>query len=144
MGATIILTSCRFDGDQLREYLPLEVADASSIYSERDILFCAVSIYELADTPTNTDVPFSIPNRSTTDWLQLPLEGKVDYGSFAAQALFDGNECFDRKAQNITGLPKLSYYYSSDQQGYFIEIRHDLILVHDTVRNLIIISSRAR
>ena len=68
----------------------------------------------------------------------------MDYGSFAAQALFDGNECFDREAQDITGLRKLSEYYSSEQQGYFIEVRHNLIVVHDTERNLIIISSRAR
>ena len=144
LGTATTLTSCGFDGDELREYLPLEVADAPSIYNERDILFCAVSVYQLANDTQNTDVPFSRPNRSTTDWLQLPLEGKVDYGSFSAQALFDGNECFDREAQNIIGLRKLSEYYSSERQGFFIEIRHDLILVHDTERNLIIISSRAR
>ncbi len=144
LGTATTLTSCGFDGDELREYLPPEVADAPSIYNERDILFCAVSIYQLANDTQNADLPFSRPNRSTTDWLQLPLEGKVDYGSFSAQALFDGNECFDREAQNIIGLRTLSEYYSSERQGFFIELRHDLILVHDTERNLIIISSRAR
>ena len=144
VGTATTLTSCGFDGDELREYLPPEVTDAPSIYNERDILFCAVSIYQLANDTQNADVPFSRPNRSKTDWLQLPLEGKVDYGSFAAQALFDGNECFDREAQDIIGLRKLSEYYSSEQQGFFIEVRPDLIVVHDTERNLIIISSRAR
>ncbi len=87
---------------------------------------------------------FSKPNRSTTDWLSLPLDGKVEYGSFAAQALFDGNECFDSEARQITGLDKLSEYYTSDNSGFFIELRHNLVLVHDTELDLIVISSRAR
>ncbi|MBM1556798.1 hypothetical protein JQV19_09070 [Sulfitobacter mediterraneus] len=142
LGIATILTSCGFDGDQLREYLPSEIADAPSIYNERDIFICAVSIYQLEDGPPYTEMPFSKPTRSTSDWLQLPLEGKVDYGSFAAQALSYGNECFDSEAQKITGLRILLEYYSSNRKGYFIEVRHDLILVHDTERRLIIISSR--
>ena len=143
LGTVTTLTSCGFDGDELREYLPPEVVDAPSIYNERDIFVCAVSIYQLANDTQNANVPFSRPNRSTTDWLQLPVEGKVDDGSFAARAIFDGNECFDREAQDIIGLRKLSEYYSSEQQGFFIEVHYDLILVHDTERNLIIISSSA-
>ena len=138
------LTACRFDGDELREYLPTEVAHAPSLYNERDILFCAVSIYQVPDQADFERLPLAKPNRSTTDWLQLPLDGKVDYGSFAAQALFDGNECFDNEAKHITGLDKLSEYYSSERQGFFIELHHDLILVHDIKLDLIVISSRAR
>ncbi|MGB0913119.1 MAG: hypothetical protein ACPGSW_06005 [Phaeobacter italicus] len=142
--AAITLTACNFDGDELREYLPSEVSSAQSIYNERDILFCAISIYQLSDSAQHMDLPLSTPDRSTSEWLELPLDGKVDFSSFAAQALFDGNDCFDREAQEITGLTKLSEYYSANRKGYFIEIRRDLILVHDTARDLIIISSRAR
>ena len=138
------LMSCGFDGDELREYLPSEVATAQSLYNERDILFCAVSIYRVPDEPELEHLPLSKPNRSTTDWLPLPLDGKVEYGSFAAQALFDGNDCFDSEARQITGLDKLSEYYSSENSGFFIELRHDLVLVHDTELDLIVISSRAR
>ena len=138
------LSACRFDGDELREYLPSEVSDATSTYNERGLLVCAVSIYQLPDAAQSMDLPLSVPNRSTSDWAQLPLDGKVDVVSFAAQALFDGDRCFDREAQIVTGLTKLSEYYSAKHKGYFIEIKSDLILVHDTERNLIIISSRAR
>ncbi len=138
------VSACSFDGEELRKYLPPEIADAPVLYSERDILFCAVAIYQLSDDTDLDGLPFSKPDRSTMDWLQLPLEGKVDYGSFVAQALFDGNDCFDREAQRITGLSQLSEYYSSERTGFFIELRHNLVLVHDTALNVIIISSRAR
>ena len=137
-------TACGFDGDELREYLPAEVAKAPSLYNERDILFCAVSIYQVPDEADFERLPLSKPNRSTTDWLSLPLDGKMDFGSFAAQALFDGDSCLDTEAKQILGLDRLSEYYSSNRQGFFIELRHDLILVHDTELDLIVISSRAR
>ncbi len=138
------VTACGFDGDELREYLPLETANATSLYNERDILFCAVSIYQVPDEMDFEQLPLSKPSRATTDWLRLPLDGKIDYGSFAVQALYAGDECFDNEARRITGLNKLSNYYSSERQGFFIELRHDLILVHDTDLDVIIISSRPR
>lgn len=138
------LAACGFDGDELREYLPVEVANAPSLYNERDILFCAVSIYQVPDEMDFEQFPLSEPNRSTTEWLRLPLDGKVDFGSFAAQALYSGDDCFDDEARRITGLGRLSDYYSSERKGLFIELRHDLILVHDTELDLIIISSRPR
>lgn len=144
LGSAITLAACSFDGEVLREYLPSEVSKAPSIYNKRDILVCALSIYQLPGSAQHMDVPLSKPDHSSSDWFQLPLAGKVEYASFATQALFDGNECFDLEAQRITGLRQLSEYYSADQQGYFIELRDSLILVHDIVRNMIIISSRAR
>lgn len=139
-----ILAACGFDGDELREYLPSEVATAPSLYNERDILFCAVSIYQVPDESDFEHLPLSKPNQSTTDWLPLPFDGKVKYESFAAQALFDGNDCFDNEAMQITGFDKLSEYYSSEHGGFFIELKHDLVLIHDTELDLIVISSRAR
>ena len=139
-----VMGACGFDGDELRKYLPSEVAAASSLYNERDILFCAVSIYQVPEEADFDNLPLSKPSDSTTDWLPLPLEGKVEDGSFAAQALYDGDECFDSAARQILGFEKLSEYYSSDKQGFFIELRHDLILIHDTDLDLIVISSRAR
>ncbi len=138
------LSACSFDGEELRKYLPVETAEAPVLYSEREI-FCAVAIYQLPDGIEPDDLPFSEPDRSTSEWLELPLDGHVDVEtSFAAQALFNGDDCFEREAQQITGLSKLSEYYSSERTGYFIEVRHDLILVHDTTLNMIILSSRPR
>ena len=144
IGAALTFAACRFDGDELREFLPIEVSSSPSIYNERDLLLCAVSIYQLTDSAKLMDIPLSKPKRSTSEWQQLPMIGKVDFGSYATQSVFDGNNCFDRAAQEITGLTKLSEYYSSDQQGHFIEIGYDLVLVHDSARSLIIISARAR
>ena len=145
---TLILTlnACGFDGDELREYLPPEVTNATSLYNERDILFCAVSIYQVPDQADFVQLPLTEPYRSSTDWIPLPVnnEGTVIEQSFAVQALFHGDECFDSEAKLLTGLGKLSDYYSTERQGFFIELRHDLILIHDLERSLIIISSRAR
>jgi hypothetical protein len=138
------LAACGFDGNELRRYLPTEVRNAISLYNERDLLFCAVSIYQLPEAADLEDLPLTKPSEATTDWLELPLAGKIDYGSFASQALYDGDNCFDNEAIQIMGMGKLSEYYSSERQGYFVEVRHDLILVHDTELNLIVISGRAR
>ncbi|MEM9477989.1 MAG: hypothetical protein AAGA71_22135 [Pseudomonadota bacterium] len=139
------ISACSFDGEELRKYLPVEIAEAPVLYSERDILFCAVAIYQLPEGIEQDDLPLSEPDRSTSEWLELPLDGQVDVEtSFATQALFNGDDCFESEAQQITGLSKLSDYYSSERTGFFIEVRHDLILVHDTTLDMIIISSRAR
>jgi hypothetical protein len=143
-GLALGLTACGFNGEELRKYLPVEVANAPSLYNESDILFCAVSIYQVPDEMEFQQFPLTKPRRSTTDWLRLPVGENIDFGSFAAQALYDGDDCFDREAMRITGLDELSDYYSSERQGFFVELRHDLILVHDTELDLIIISSRAR
>lgn len=138
------LSACGFDADELREYLPPEIANAPGLYAERGILFCAVAIYQLPKDTALDDIPLSKPDLSTSDWRSLPFEGKVEVGSFAAQALFDGDGCFDHEAKRITGLSRLSEYYSSERTGFFIELGHDLVLVHDTGLNVVIISSRAR
>lgn len=143
LGLIVCVTSCGFDGDVMRKYLPSEVSDAPSVYNERNILFCAVSIYELSENADFESLPLSKPSQSTTEWQRLPLDGNIET-DFAVQALFNGDECFDSEAQRITGLSRLSEYYSSERQGFFIELRHDLVLVHDTALNSIIISSRAR
>ncbi len=81
--------------------LPVEVANAPSLYNERDILFCAVSIYQVPDEMEFEQFPLTKPRRSTTDWLRLPVGENIDFGSFAAQALYDGDDCFDREARHI-------------------------------------------
>lgn len=139
------ISACSFVGEELRKYLPVEIAEAPVLYSERDILFCAVAIYQLPEGIESDDLPLSEPDGSTSEWLELPLDGQVDVEiSFATQALFDGDNCFDSDAQQVTGLSKLSDYYSSERTGFFIEVRQDLILVHDTTMNMIVISARAR
>lgn len=143
-GLAFGLTACDFSGDELREFLPLEVANAPSIYNERDILFCAVSIYQVPDENSFEQLPLAKSERSRSDWLRLPLNGNADYGSFAAQALYAGDDCFDSEAKRITGMDQLSNYYSSERNGFFVELGHNLILVHDTDFDLIIISSRSR
>ena len=140
------LNACGFDGDELREYLPTEIRNATSLYNERDLLFCAVSIYQVPDQTDFEQLPLTEPNRSSTNWIPLPVNnaGTAIEESFAAQAVFDGDECFDSEAKRITGLKKLSDYYSTERQGFFIGSRPDLILIHDLERSLIIISSRSR
>lgn len=58
------LNACGFDGDELREYLPTEVRNAISLYNERDLLFCAVSIYQVPDQTDFEQIPLTEPNRS--------------------------------------------------------------------------------
>lgn len=142
----LALNACGFDGDELREYLPPEVMNATSLYNERDLLFCAISIYQVPDQVDFEQLPLTKPSRSSTDWMSLPIqnEAAVIEESFAVQALFQGDDCFDSEAKRITGLGKLSDYYSTERPGFFIELRHDLILIHDLERSLVIISSRAR
>ncbi|MEP5762768.1 MAG: hypothetical protein ABJ327_26305 [Litoreibacter sp.] len=142
----LALNACGFDGDELREYLPPEVMDATSLYNERDLLFCAVSIYQVPDQIDFEQLPLTEPNRSSTNWLQLPVNdaATVIEEDLTAQALFYGDECFDSEAKRITGLRNLSDYFSTERKGFFIGLRPDLILVHDLERSLIIISSRPR
>lgn len=139
------LFSCDdFDGDVLRKYLPQEVADAPVIYNERDILFCAVSIYRAPKNQIRSSKPLSKPNRSSSDWMVLPIKGKMKSGSFGEQALSDGDDCMEKEAQRILGFDTLTERYWNAGRGYFIEVNHDLILIHDTDLNLFIVSARAR
>lgn len=144
LGAAIALTACRFNGEVFRSHLPTEVSGAPSIYNERGLVFCAVSIYSLPDSIQRMDTPLSTPDHATSDWMQLPLEEKVDYGSLVAQALESGDACFDKEAQRITGFAELSEYFSTNRPGYFIQVESDLILVHDITRSLVIVSANAR
>ena len=139
----VVVFASRFDGDVLREYLPEEVSSSASVFNERNLARCAISIYEIDNDFDLGNLPFSKSELASTDWLRLPVKGKLDEGSYAVQALYDGDDCFDSDAQRILKLRKLSEYYTSERMGFFLELRPYLILIHDIENDVIVISARS-